>query len=425
LESVIEWLGSILTDGKQSKLGYNRELWPDDSCGWREIYDFGWVPLKDGRGYLLPLSSRQNAVNALKLYIPQNFTARIAKRLLTETLKWGVAQLLLPKVCVLVRHDVPPKDRNQILLVEHVREVLGFRDSSFAVSLGTPGPQRKPVLMVISDKGASMAYVKIGWNEQTRRLVENEKHALEVLRGHAFEYGILPRVLHSGEWHGKSLLVIEPFAMHVRHCKRSRLGTLHVQFLTEVAKRTSVMQEFMQSVFFLRLMSGLNTIRGDISSHELRVLETSLDLLTSRFGSAELPWVWRLGDFTPWNTGVDMNQNRVQAIDLEYAQDKSVPGWDIFHFLSSSFNGNIDQLCAIYSANRRMLPYFRSIDIAPESIPWLYVAYLLDLWIMWALMWKAYSKPKSPEAIKTFRKHLVLMETLTERIKSKGGGCPL
>lgn len=386
------------------------------------LAEFGLITLKDGRGYLIPSISRPAAISALDLFNAQTLKARSFKKILSIGLYLGIIQLLLPKVRFIKHQQKQEVDcKDNIFILDHLKNIFGRNDLRVAIATGTPGPQRKPVLLVMSSKGESLGYVKVGWNEQTRHLIKNEKRALEVFNSYPFEYGVLPRAIYFANLDDKSLLITEPLSLGDKHRSRAKLEDLHVQFLMEVSRVSVIKEKFIKSRFFSRLSSRLNDIKAYIPSYQMQVLEEALDLLVLRLGSVELPWFWCLGDFVPWNIGIDRDVHKIIAIDVEYAAGGSVPGWDIFHFLSQSFHRINEQLRAIYSVNyRAMLSYFRALDIDPSVIPLLHIAYLLDLWTLWAQMWKMSNKFKSVEASKILREKVTLLAILIEMLKTKG-----
>jgi thymidylate kinase len=416
----VKWLSSTLISSSEKACLTSSKLQRDSSgTQWHTDGSLGWLCFKDGRGYLIPLDSREAAVNSLRLYNPQNPKARLAKKALRLALKSGVAQVMLPRLHIHIHRETPQDKTKRVLLFEHLRSLLDERDLRFAVSTGKPGPQRKPVIQVLRRTGETICYVKVGWNKQTGHLVQNEKRALEALRRYPFQYGVLPRPIYFGYWNGRCLLVTEPMSLNGKlGTQMGMLDDLHIRFLTEVFRAEILKEKFEDSTFFASLTERIRAIRRTTPPHQVRMLEDVVDLLASRVGPVEIPWIWRLGDFTPWNIGLDREKGRVQVIDLEYASNKNLPGWDVFHFLSQSFNGRSDPLKDLYSSPYPIVSrYFDLVKIDPRLIPVLCLCYLIDLWTVRAHMWQMDSRPKSARALEVFSSTMKSIARLAERIR--------
>jgi hypothetical protein len=134
-------------------------------------------------------------------------------------------------------------------------------------------------------------------------------------------------------------------------------------------------------------------------SYQRKVLQDAVALVESELSSVEIPFVWCLGDFVPWNLGIDRSAGKILAVDLEYARSDTIPGWDIFHFISQS---GFRALCP--SADGAARKYFQALGIDSALIPLLHLTYLASIWITWAQLWDGSDRPKSAEALAVFRR---------------------
>lgn len=369
-----------------------------------KLSDYFFLNLGDGRGYMLPTTSQTAALQALNLYNAYGLKARVAKRVLATALQMRVAQPFLPRIRLGADDNTPPG------LLQHICKALGRDDLCFGVSLGTPGPQRKPVLLVMDTQGNEIGYAKIGLDERTSNLVRNEQHALKTLSEHNLKHGQFPAVVHYSEWQDRSILITEP--LHLQSGDAT-LTDLHLNFLLELATVDTVRVPLTQSPFWQRTQEALNRFQPIIGNHQHSVLSQVCNLLETQLGTTELPFVWRLGDFTPWNTGLDTTNNKLQAIDVEYAAAGSSPGWDMFHFLTLA-HGN--PMKAIYQTQHQAVGrYCTALDLATAHIPLLHMAYLLDIWFLWADVWDG--KPASLRAIRGFRNRITALATLASQYK--------
>ncbi len=343
------------------------------------------LALPDGRGYLLPPNSRKAAVRALSLYSPQRGKARFARDILSVGFRTGLAQRFLPRVGL---------DLGE--LRRFLEEVFGQRNLSLAVSLGTPGPHRKPVIQVLTESGETLGYVKVGWNEETKRLVLNEARSLQWLEQTSLTHIKAPKVIYQ-RWVG-SLAILITEAIRFNN-QTTPPYSLCMKALKEIGYQQVETATLLESDFWKHTERSLARLRDWIPYYQLVVLEQALNLLHRAIGMVEFPWVWRLGDFVPWNIGLANDQEEVvQVIDLEYARANWLPGWDVFHFLRSQkgFSG-------LREVNR-WNDYFESLGIPEYVVPHLSLAYLVDLFLLWQTSWFDAGQLKlSAHEIRNFR----------------------
>jgi hypothetical protein len=395
-----------LSPGPMDLVGWLSPILGSSGAAW-----YGRVALPGGRQYLLPAGDRKAAVAALRLYRPQKAGSKLAAKLLSAAIRCGPADRLLPRV------PLPSSGG----LVDHLKTVLGRQELKLGISAGTAGPPRKPVLLLMDAKGGALGYAKIGWNEQTRLLVENERLALDFFSHHALPHGLFPRVIHFGSRGSWVVLVTEPLDLLGQRATGRELGDLHIRFLLEVAEAGLQSQKFGQSGFFSSLVAGLQEVGGDVPSYQRRVMEEAVALMGSSLGSSEIPFVWRLGDFVPWNVAVDKKAGKILAVDLEYAAWRSIPGWDLFHFLAQSRLGGGDCLSVHSAAGRNPARrYFEALRIDSGLIPWLLAAYLASLWLEWARLWSAPGVVKTAEALEALRGKSNQLFLLLTRLKETG-----
>jgi hypothetical protein len=251
------------------------------------------------------------------------------------------------------------------------------------------------VLLLMSAAGRPLGFAKVAWTAAARLLIENERRALDYFGSCALEHGVVPRVIHHGDWRGKSILVTEPLDLGGNRGAPPELRDVHVRFLVEIASRGRRVASFAGSSFPSLMQARIERLRESVPDHRLRTAELALQVLTTRLHRVDLPWVWRTGDFVPWNTGVDEARGRIVAVDLEYAAPESVPGWDLFHYLSRSGTA----LPGRGGGTRVAGTYFSALGIDPCHTPALFAAYLLDLWTMREELWSESCGPAQAAAL--------------------------
>jgi hypothetical protein len=211
-------------------------------------------------------------------------------------------------------------------------------------------------------------------------------------------------------WNGNSVLVTEPIE---QYCLEDALTDLHVRLLEEIARVSVVKEPYTASSFFTNLNTRLDFITEYSPEYQIDLIRTAVDLLAHTLDGVELPWVWRMGDFVPWNLGADSSRKKLTVVDLEYAASNSIPGWDIFHFCAAAGNrnsGNNDW--ASMFKQPEITRYFGGLGVDSGVIPQLFLAYVVDLWILWAEMWKRYGRMQPFGTAKLFREKANLTASL-------------
>jgi phosphotransferase family enzyme len=262
--------------------------------------------------FLLPVQDSKRAAVGLNIYNAQRPFARLSRRLLSAGLHAGVARPFL-------------RDRvsiNTRFLKEKLSPVFGGeKNMSFAISIGTPGPNQKPVLQITNALGQELGYAKIGWNQQTISGVSKEEAALRQLGGVRFLHGLVPKVLHGGCFGNRYLLVQSPCG--APGPAGVKLKSKHVQFLAELHQtdcsfdRLPYPQE--------KQMADLRRSGYHYFAHVLEgARQFCSPFETAPFGPLH-------GDFTAWN--IRRDSGRLAIVDWECYRKSAPAAWDLFHFI--------------------------------------------------------------------------------------------
>ena len=161
-----------------------------------------WGVLPDLRRprVLVPLSSGRAAAEAVRQYSDgMTQRARLAKAAVGLALASGALPWWLRRRGLVVAAAGPAAGT---LLGDHVPAALGRSDLAAAIVLGPVRPNRKPVVQLIGRDGRPVGYMKVGWNDLTRRLVRAEADMLRRLGGADPRGFTAPDLLHQGEWEG-------------------------------------------------------------------------------------------------------------------------------------------------------------------------------------------------------------------------------
>jgi hypothetical protein len=379
------------------------------------------LSIRDGRTLLIPMDTAAAGIGALRLYRPQRLGARISRTMLTAALRAGIARYLLPAAGALVQIQAEKHGGGAPFLLDYLEEVFARDDPVFGIHFGASGPVRKPVVAVVSRHGRTLGFAKTGWNEHTVSLVENERRTLEALSAAPLAHGRFPAVRHFARWNGRCVLVTEPLSLRGGGMSGRRLTPLHLQFLIEVAGISEHRRSFEESGLFARLRGRLSSMRSAIPAAHARALDEAVDFLASSLGSIEIPWVWRLGDFTPGNTGIEPAAGRITCIDVEYAESDGVPGWDLFHFLGQDAGRSTRSRDIISAVRRDCHSYFDALRISPRLIPVLYAAYLADHYSLWAQLWARCDGPLTAPAAEALARLVGLLDESVREQKAERG----
>ena len=269
------------------------------------------VPSAASPRFLLPLDGRAATAASLSVYNAQRPAARIAKSLLTLGLRAGIAQRFL-------------RDRIELAdgsLRDFLGHLLGHADLSIAYSLGTAGPNQKPVLQIMNRYGRVLAYGKIGWNERTIASVRNEAEALARLEQTRFTTAVVPRVLDAGWIREQYVLIQSPAAS--RLSKVPGLDDRHLRFLAE-----------------LHLLEPANaplprpseTMICQLRRGGLHYFAHLLDRVRNGYSFHRgIPCGLGHGDFTAWN--IRSAGDKLLVFDWETFGTRVPAGWDLFHMI--------------------------------------------------------------------------------------------
>jgi hypothetical protein len=180
---------------------------------------------------------------------------------------------------------------------EHLAAVLG-REVLVSMHLGPPRANRKPVLQLLSPAGETFAFVKVGVDPLTCRLVRAEGAALDTLAAAGLTAVTAPRALHRGQWRGLELLVQS--ALPVWRHRRPLTAELVQRAQREVAAIGGTPAGALAaSAYWAQLTDRVAALPVSPAAGELAAL---LPALAASAGDVELTLGAWHGDWTPWNS---------------------------------------------------------------------------------------------------------------------------
>ena len=254
--------------------------------------------------------------DALKLYQPYSPAGRAVKWL----------GCFAPRVLLtggsISREELQRLERFTVI----IGEMLNASDATVSYSRGTPGPHRK-ITAQVSRNGTVIAYVKIGDNEATQRLLSNEEAALRRLKAKSLPGIVIPDVLGYERLENEHFLFLSAPCQPVRR-RAKDLDEKDIGFLEKMlvmGTRDISMQECLDSLFSLG--SGTATGKtGEISPD----INTRLREFLLEKGSGGVRVGVSHGDFGPWNT-LTLGDGELYVFDWEYAESEAPLFTDLFH----------------------------------------------------------------------------------------------
>jgi hypothetical protein len=284
------------------------------------------------RPRLLVPRGRRAAAGALRGYgVGRGRSARWQAAALAVGMATGLAPLLLRDRARLLHGPSGPGSADDgaamaaASIEAHLSDVLGT-DVLLSMYLGAPRANRKPVLQVLSPQGRTLAYVKVGVDALTSRLVRDEAEALATLAAAGLREATVASVLHSGRWNGLELLVQSPLPVGSSRGRPSRERVAAAQVEVAAIGRTAA-GPLAESPYWSALRERIAALPETDSARTLDDLRLGIE---KRFGHAELALGAWHGDWTPWNTA--LAGDRLLVWDWERFAPSVPAGFDSVHW---------------------------------------------------------------------------------------------
>jgi hypothetical protein len=275
----------------------------------------------------VPLASRRAAAEAVRQYSDgMTQRARLAKAAVGLALASGAVQWGLARRGQVVAAAGPAAGT---LLGDHVPAALGRDDLAAAIVLGPVRPNRKPVVQLIGRDGRAVGYMKVGWNDLTRRLVRAEADTLRRLAGAGPRTFTAPGLLHQGRWQGLDITIGS--ALPHRLLRRGRRYALPpVAVSREIAALGGVTTAALgDSGWWAGLGERLVPVRAALAGEPAATLDATLERLAARAAARLAFGTWH-GDWGPWN--LRTTAGPLLVWDWERSADGVPLGFDLLHF---------------------------------------------------------------------------------------------
>lgn len=336
--------------------------------------------LSGGRRYLIPLISAKLALKGLEIYNPQSLRAKLSKQLFKLGFASNVLLPMLPKYSFDQGGDSATNRGIDRFLLQRLAAEFENEKVVFAISLGTPGVHRKPVIQIMNLQGTILGYAKIAGNEETKHLVENEADTLRMLSTLKVSSFRFPRLLYSGQWNNSAICIQSSTNGKSIPAPRE-MTPAYMAILRELAKVNLQSLNLDESHYWQEVLRRSERIQNPYYAH---VVEQGILKINEWVGANQIYFHFRHGDFAPWNMK-QINQ-QIFVFDWEYASKEAPAGWDLFHFwiqtkrfLDKWKPAKIYRACQ-QDTNIRfsLVDYLQTLNLDHQYIHSLLLLYLLD-----------------------------------------------
>jgi hypothetical protein len=311
---------------------------------------------------------------------------RLARALLGAGLRMGLTQRAFrDRLRIWVPEASPAGQIEALLLTEHVRRLLGRKEDLMdVIGLRRIGPYTKPVLQLFTGRGEPLAYVKVGWNDVTRQLVENEATFLRSHREQPFRSVWIPRHFSSGRWNDLYFSITLPLPGNIRRYQpHSQLPPLEA--LREIAESSGIVaSSFAASSYWQLIRRALSGLLTEGPPQDSDIVRGFADRLEDRYGGVTMLFGRWHGDWAPWNLA--WLGRKLVAWDWEHTAEAVPLGFDAVNFLfQSRFAGRQETLGASMAACRHASPAaLRGLGVPTMLHPLILSTYLLEMYIRYA-----------------------------------------
>jgi hypothetical protein len=298
-------------------------LWPTGpvgpaSSGTSDDRERSLVALPDARSprLVVPRRPRAAAASAIRNYkASATGRGRLVVTAASLAARCGAVDLLPGRLVVRAGRGTD--------IEHHLSQVLGY-DVLVALYLGPRRAVEKPVLQVLTERGETTAFAKLGTNALTRALIRSEVATLRRVGAADRSVLAIPRLLHAGAWHEHELIVQEAVI-------GGESTPPAVSLLAEAVRETAATGELSRhdwsaSPYRVELRDRVRALAGSAHRAPLKEALTALD---DRAGRHAMELGAAHGDWAPWN--MTQRDGRLTVWDWEHWRAGVPVGFDAVH----------------------------------------------------------------------------------------------
>lgn len=311
----LPWLSDVLWPDGAVTVHADDGSFDDDRV---ELARWWASPSADAPSILVPADIGRSARVAVGRYHDGMGLRRRARSALAEAVVAAgpTAGLVLDRNLVVASVPTGPTPDG---VLDGLAKIMDEPDLRFAVSLGGPKSNRKPVLQLIDPAGRCRGWAKVGWNTRSDRLIGNE--AAWLVR-RSVQPVSSPGLLHDVFLADRRVVVSGAAGPHRRPRRSTDRPPSPFVFQAVCAMGAVESTPIDRSSWW----RSVEAVLPWADTRELRVIEAAVE---SAGGRRFRVGGWH-GDLTPWNLMTD--RDRYELIDWEFAADGVPLGFDLCHF---------------------------------------------------------------------------------------------
>lgn len=323
----LEWISNVLW---APRLGRRLSGTPELRRGEEMLQSWMVNPSAKEPRFLLQQGSR-DAASALRRFSDASSPVERARSAgASLAVRAGLGERLVPNRLFEISAGPATASNPDENLFDYLSAILGEPDLHVAMTIGPRRANRKPVLQLTRPDGSIAGFVKVGWDEVSRELVQNEADWLAFLDSRHTRHFDAPSLIHRSTWRGFDLVVVGPAKMRVLPSRRIRSDP-PLEAMWEIASLQGARPTTFRDSQFLahHVAVGLDRT-GPL-----------LPAMVNTFGDTLLQEGCWHGDFSPWNlsSGASWSARKprefersLSVIDWEFASTAVPVGLDLLHY---------------------------------------------------------------------------------------------
>jgi hypothetical protein len=345
------------------------------------LSSYAVLPTFQSPRVLVPTATREAAAGLVRLRKgswQRSLRGKLVRAVVCRALAAGVLQrFALDTVHLLEGLSTAVDVRATSHLGDHLSALLG-KPVVLGAGVGRRDPHQSQVIYAMSLAGEPVAFVKIAWNELTRRLLRREAKALKRWSEAGVRDVTVPSLLHHGPWGEYEILVTAPLDVpqHVIASRSNPPGptiTLDVASVGDRGRRPLGESAYWADV-------GQRVDEFAPYDHPLHALLVST-IATLRANAADtvLEFGGWHGDWLPWN--FCPGRDGLLVWDWEYWSDCAPLGFDVLHFYygTAFYADGLDALAALRRSERAAVSALGALGVEPAVVPLVFTLYVVEM----------------------------------------------
>jgi len=255
------------------------------------------LPTKQSPKVYLNISDNNIKYNSFKLYNPFSLKARILKSLVLNV------NLFTNR---LNNYNSEKKGK----FIKYLENIFNRSiDSSIYIST-----DKNKIILQLQNNDDIIVYCKVGINELGIKRLENEKHAIVLLKDNP--YFKVPKIIGSGEWNSYYYLIFEPIEIKKVYLEKSELQKILKSLYKNLSHPLNRHPRIIKLYKFFK----------DRDCHKF-IENMNKYLLNNNIPTKE---VYEHGDFAPWN--ITKNNNNLYLFDFEHFEERGIENLDMLKY---------------------------------------------------------------------------------------------